>query len=213
MPWVKIHLSDVPHEFGLESGAATFAESIVTASNTEQLHWFIHFEGPVRVRLTFLAYSAEGGIAENALVTWGLNGNDDFQVNQAEDPNAAFEPAQFDFEVRPSEAGRQIDYYGASSGLPGAPIPESSSVLVEVWIEAEDIPPPDRKIKLRYSKDGGHNYSPWRELALPELGRYGDRVPPIRRLGVARSFTLETECTSRLVVDIMGAVISYDEVQ
>lgn len=36
-------------------------------------------------------------------------------------------------------------------------------------------------------------------------------MPPIRRLGSGRSFMLDTECMSSLVVDIMGAVISSDE--
>ena len=70
----------------------------------------------------------------------------------------------------------------------------------------------ERIIKARYSKDGGHDFSNWRELELPALGEYGRRVPPIRRLGVARSFTLETETTWPGVIDIMGAAISYDEV-
>jgi hypothetical protein len=68
----------------------------------------------------------------------------------------------------------------------------------------------DRIIKARYSADGGYNYSNWRELALPALGEYGNRTQPMRRLGRARSFTLETECTSPLVVDIIEAVASYE---
>lgn len=70
----------------------------------------------------------------------------------------------------------------------------------------------NRIIKTRYSKDGSHDFSNWRELALPELGEYGKRVPPVRRLGVGRSFALETECTWPGVVDIMGGAISYEEV-
>lgn len=212
MPWVKIHLSDVPHVFGLEEGIANFADSVVSATDMAHTHWYIHFTGPVRVRITFLSYSAEGDIADGALVTWGLNGNDELQANQAENPNAEFSPAQFDFNVAPSEAGYQIDYYGATTGMPETTIQETFAILVEVWEEEPDYPK-DRKINVRYSKDGGHNFSNWRELPLPELGQYGGRVPPIRRLGSARSFTLETECTSSLVVDIMGAVISYDEAQ
>jgi len=68
----------------------------------------------------------------------------------------------------------------------------------------------DRIIRVRYSKDGGYNYSNWRELALPQLGEYGQRTQPLRRCGRARSFTLETECTSPLVVDIMEAVADYE---
>lgn len=70
----------------------------------------------------------------------------------------------------------------------------------------------ERIIKVRHSRDGSHDFSNWRELYLPALGEYGKRVPPARRLGVGRSFTLETEITWAGVVDIMGASISYDEV-
>lgn len=68
----------------------------------------------------------------------------------------------------------------------------------------------DRILKARISKNG-HTSQNWRELRLPQLGEYDDRTQPMNHLGAGRSFLVETECTSPLVVDIMGAVAAYDE--
>lgn len=51
-----------------------------------------------------------------------------------------------------------------------------------------------RKVKVRYSKDGGYNFSNWKERSLGELGEHQDRVRVIfRRMGQARQFQFEIE--------------------
>lgn len=68
----------------------------------------------------------------------------------------------------------------------------------------------DRILKARLSKNGSTSQN-WRELQLPQLGEYDRRTQPLNRAGVARAWMVETEVTSPLVVDIMGAVAAYDE--
>jgi hypothetical protein len=68
----------------------------------------------------------------------------------------------------------------------------------------------DRKISITVSKDGNHNFTNKRETTLGELGEYSQRVRFLR-FGRARQFTLQTEVTSPIVVDILGAVVSIDE--
>lgn len=61
-------------------------------------------------------------------------------------------------------------------------------------------------IDLRYSNDGGHNYSNWRELAA---GDTGDFLQPLiaRRLGVCRHRIWEFRDASDVAADVLGCSI------
>lgn len=56
----------------------------------------------------------------------------------------------------------------------------------------------DRKVLLRYSRDGGHNWSGWRQRSLGAMGEYERRVQLPRngsygQLGVRPSLTSRWE--------------------
>lgn len=64
----------------------------------------------------------------------------------------------------------------------------------------------DRKVKVRVSKDGGHNYTNWREHSLGELGEYQDRTNVVfRRLGIAKQFQFDIEVSSPIKASVLAA--------
>lgn len=64
-------------------------------------------------------------------------------------------------------------------------------------------------IEIRYSNDGGHNWSGWRELAA---GDTGDFITPLiaRRLGMARHRIWEIRDTSDTPQDIIAASLMVE---
>ena len=60
-------------------------------------------------------------------------------------------------------------------------------------------------IQVRYSDDGGRNYSTWREVGLGDLGEYQTRQR-LRRLGATRQRVWEIQCAEPLKVNLLGAV-------
>lgn len=77
----------------------------------------------------------------------------------------------------------------------------------QVW-QAETTKP-DRKVMVRASKDGGHNWGPWRESSLGELGQYQHRVR-FRRFGRGSQFCFQVRVTSPLVMDHLGGVADME---
>lgn len=64
----------------------------------------------------------------------------------------------------------------------------------------------DRKVKVRRSKDGGHNYGEWKEHSLGELGEYQDRVNvTFRRLGIGKQFQFDIEVSSPIKASVLAA--------
>jgi hypothetical protein len=61
-------------------------------------------------------------------------------------------------------------------------------------------------IQLRYTNDGGNNYSDWRNL---DCGETGDHLKPLiaRRLGMTRHRIWETMDTSPVAQDVYGASV------
>lgn len=69
----------------------------------------------------------------------------------------------------------------------------------------------DRYCKIRYSKDGGYNWSHWRTVSLGELGEYQDRTRlRFRRLGMARTFIFDIEVSSPMRSDLLMAVAQIE---
>lgn len=76
-------------------------------------------------------------------------------------------------------------------------------------LSAVDRPPDVHTIEVRYSNDGGHNYSDWRSL---QGGKTGDFLRPmvLRRLGMCRHRTWEIQDTSAYAADIVAASIQIE---
>lgn len=95
------------------------------------------------------------------------------------------------------------------NGLAATSEATSWGARIEWQIWDEPPPPPDRKVWVRASKDGGHNWGPWRESSLGELGQYQHRVR-FRRFGRAPQFCFQIRVTSPLVMNHMGAVADIE---
>jgi hypothetical protein len=64
-------------------------------------------------------------------------------------------------------------------------------------------------ISLRYSDDGGENWSNWRELAAGETGQFLEPITA-RQLGITRHRIWEFRDTSGYATDILSASIKAD---
>lgn len=64
-------------------------------------------------------------------------------------------------------------------------------------------------IELRYSNDGGNNYSDWQSR---ETGNTGAFLTELvwRRLGMARERIWELRDTSTVAADVMGAMVMVE---
>lgn len=64
----------------------------------------------------------------------------------------------------------------------------------------------DRKVRARYSTNGGYDYSSWKERSLGELGEHQDRTRVIfRRCGAARQFAWDIEVSSPIKASLIAA--------
>lgn len=59
-------------------------------------------------------------------------------------------------------------------------------------------------LDVRYSTDGGHNWSDWRKLDMGEAGDFAKRLQA-RRFGRSRQFVFDIRITDPVCVDIMAA--------
>ena len=64
-------------------------------------------------------------------------------------------------------------------------------------------------IDLRYSNDGGHNYSAWRELSSGETGDFNKPLIA-RRLGQCTHRIWEFRDASNVAADILGCQIMVE---
>lgn len=58
-------------------------------------------------------------------------------------------------------------------------------------------------LDLRYSKDGGHNFSNWRQIDMGEVGHFVKRLT-VRRLGQGRQWVFEVRVTDPVKADILA---------
>jgi hypothetical protein len=61
----------------------------------------------------------------------------------------------------------------------------------------------DHYIELRYSKDGGHNWSNWRTFSTGGVGAYTQRILG-RRFGMGRQIVFQTRDSSPRRCDILA---------
>ena len=64
-------------------------------------------------------------------------------------------------------------------------------------------------VLVRYSKDGGHNWSAWRERSLGEVGEFTKRVT-MRRLGLGRQWVFDIKVTDDVKRDLMAASMQIE---
>lgn len=64
-------------------------------------------------------------------------------------------------------------------------------------------------IELRYSNDGGNNWTDWQSRETGETGAFRTQLV-WRRLGMARERTWELRDTSPVAADIMGAELMME---
>lgn len=67
-------------------------------------------------------------------------------------------------------------------------------------------------IDIRYSKDGGRNWSDWRRLDLGNTGDFVHRVT-MRRLGRGRQWVFQVRVTDPVKADILGASIQLEQTE
>lgn len=62
----------------------------------------------------------------------------------------------------------------------------------------------DRTCQVRYSKDGGKNWSGWVERSLGEVGEFEKRVK-LRRLGKGRQWVIDVRVTAPITAHLLAA--------
>lgn len=67
----------------------------------------------------------------------------------------------------------------------------------------------DRIVQVRYSRDGGRNWTGWRERSLGALGEFQRRVK-LLRLGQGRQWVFEWKVTSPVRADLLAASIQVE---
>lgn len=80
------------------------------------------------------------------------------------------------------------------------------SFIVETFVPP---PPKNRVVQVRYSKDGGRNWSDWRTRSLGELGAFQDRVV-LRRLGRGRQWVFDVKVTDDVKRDLIAASLQLE---
>jgi len=70
-------------------------------------------------------------------------------------------------------------------------------------------PPPDHHVLVRYSKDGGRNWSNWKKRSLGAIGEYQQRVR-FTRLGQGYRFVFQIQISSPVKRDLLGASLRIE---
>lgn len=68
----------------------------------------------------------------------------------------------------------------------------------------------DHIVMLRYSKDGGRNWSNWKYRDLGEAGQY-DKRQRFKGLGTMRRVVFEIAVSSSRSRDLLGAVVNLEQ--
>jgi hypothetical protein len=67
----------------------------------------------------------------------------------------------------------------------------------------------DHYVEVRYSKDGGRNWSNWKRRSLGAIGEYQKRIK-LKRMGVARTWVFDIKVSSPRKRDLLGAVVTVE---
>jgi len=65
-------------------------------------------------------------------------------------------------------------------------------------------------IDVRYSKDGGRNWSDWRSLDMGDVGNFTQSIE-MRRLGRGRQWVFDMRITDPVRADILAASVMPEE--
>ena len=80
-------------------------------------------------------------------------------------------------------------------------------------VEIDWAPPvtlsPLRVIDFRYSKDGGRNWSDWKQRSLGDVGDFVKRVT-FRRLGQGRQWVFDIRVTDPVRADLIAASLQIE---
>lgn len=68
----------------------------------------------------------------------------------------------------------------------------------------------DHTLRFRYSKDGGRNWSNWKDRSLGAIGEYRKRLR-LMRLGPGEQWVFEFTTSSARKTDVLGAVMSPEQ--
>lgn len=68
---------------------------------------------------------------------------------------------------------------------------------------------PDRTVQVRYSKDGGRNWSGWRNRSLGEVGEFVKRTK-LLALGHGEQWVFEWRATSPVRADLIAASLKVE---
>lgn len=64
-------------------------------------------------------------------------------------------------------------------------------------------------VDFRYSTDGGHNWSDWRQCSMGDTGDF-TQILEMRRFGQGRQFVFDIRVTDPVKADIMAASIMVE---
>lgn len=64
-------------------------------------------------------------------------------------------------------------------------------------------------VDFRYSKDGGHNWSAWRQKDLGETGSFVKRIE-MWQFGQAQQWVFDIRVTDDVKADLLGAVTQLE---
>jgi hypothetical protein len=67
----------------------------------------------------------------------------------------------------------------------------------------------EHSVLIRYSKDGGHNWSRWKERSLGAVGDFQKRVV-LRRMGQGRQWVLDIKITDNVKRDLLAASLQLE---
>lgn len=65
----------------------------------------------------------------------------------------------------------------------------------------------DHYVEVRYSKDGGRNWSNWKRRSIGKIGEYQQRVK-LNRMGLGRTWIFDIKVSSPRIRDLLGAVVT-----
>lgn len=67
----------------------------------------------------------------------------------------------------------------------------------------------DHFVEIRYSKDGGRNWSNWKRRSIGAIGQYQQRVK-LNRMGIGRTWIFDIKSSSARQRDLLGAVVTAE---
>jgi hypothetical protein len=67
-------------------------------------------------------------------------------------------------------------------------------------------------VDIRYSKDGGHNWSDWRKMDMGQTGEFMKRIS-MRRFGIGRQWVFDIRVTDPVRADMITASAMLEGVE